>query len=127
MLTQNVTQEKAENVSMEVVEGFKFIQKIINQSGLSERCKNLDKYRTENYWTLPEEMAARAFEVYLKSKLEEMVIRNDYFVNYRDEESLAKTTENSFKMEKTYPYPNLKNTIKILKFIRHQLKILRRC
>ncbi len=69
------------------------------------RCKNLDKHRRENYWTLPEEMAARAFEVYLKSKLEEKNIRNDYLVNFRSEESWEKATEKSFKMEDTYPYP----------------------
>lgn len=105
MLTQNFTQEKAENVSAEVFDGFKFIQKIINQSEMAARCKNLDKHRTENYWTLPGEMAARAFEVYLKSKLEEKGIRNDYLVNFRSEESWAKATEKSFKMENTYPYP----------------------
>ena len=105
MLTQNFMQEKAENVSAEVFDGFKFIQKIINQSEMVERCKNLDKHRTGIYWTLPEEMAARAFEVYLKSKLEEKGIRNDYLVNFRSEESWAKATEKGFKMEKTYPYP----------------------
>lgn len=105
MLTQNFMQEKPQNVSSEVMEGFKMIHKVINQSGLSERCKNLDKRRNKEYWTLPEEMAARSFEVYLKSKLEEKNIRNDYLVNFRNEESWAKATENGFKMENTYPYP----------------------
>ncbi|MBR6013454.1 MAG: hypothetical protein IK062_06695 [Selenomonadaceae bacterium] len=105
MLTGNIEQENIKNVSAEVVEGFKFIQKIINQSEMAERCKNLDKHRNNVYWTLPEEMAARSFEVYLKSKLQEMGIRNDYLVNYRDEESWEKATENAFKMQNTYPYP----------------------
>ena len=105
MLTQNYMQGKTENVSLEVMEGFKLIHAVINQSEMMSRCKNLDKHRTQNYWTLPEEMAARAFEVYLKSKLEEKNIRNDYLVNFRSEESWARATENGFKMEKTYPYP----------------------
>ena len=83
------------------------IHKVINQGGLSERCKNLDKRRNKEYWTLPEEMAARSFEVYLKSKLEEKNIRNDYLVNFRSEESWRKATEKSFKMEDTYPYPTV--------------------
>ena len=93
MLTQNYMQEKSENVSSEVMEGFKLIHSVINQSEMMSRCKNLDKHRTENYWTLPEEMSARAFEVYLKSKLEEKNIRNDYLVNFRSEESWRKATE----------------------------------
>ena len=105
MITHNVNQVSSQNVSSEVMEGFKMIETVINQSELMERCKNLDKRRSKEYWTLPEEMAARSFEVYLKSKLEEKGIRNDYLVNYRNEESWEKATENGYKMEKTYPYP----------------------
>ena len=63
------------------------MSKVINQSGLAERCKNLDKRREKPYWTLPEEMMARAFEVYLKEKLKEHGIQNDYLVNYCSEGS----------------------------------------
>ena len=105
MITHNINQMSSQNVSSEVMEGFKMIQTVMNQSELTERCKNLDKRRNKEYWTLPEEMAARSFEVYLKSKLEEKGIRNDYLVNYRNEESWEKATENGYKMEKTYPYP----------------------
>lgn len=45
------------------------------------------------------------FEVYLKSKLGEKGIRNDYLVNYRTDESWEKASESGFKMENTYPYP----------------------
>lgn len=106
MLTHNVNQVKPMNVSAEVMEGFRLVQSVINNSGLIGRCKILDKRRNKEYWTLPEELTARAFEVYLKLKLEEKGIRNDYLVNYRSEESWEKATaENSFKMENTYPYP----------------------
>lgn len=105
MFTQNFKQEKPQNVSSEVMEGFKLIHSVINQSGLSKRCKNLDKRRNKEYWTLPEEMAARSFEVYLKSKLEEKGICNEYLVNFRTDKSWAKASENGYKMENTYPYP----------------------
>jgi len=69
MISHCVNQFEMENVSSEIMEGFKLVSKVINQSGLAERCKNLDKRREKEYWTLPEEMLARAFEVYLKEKL----------------------------------------------------------
>ena len=50
-------------------------------------------------------MAARSFESYLKSKLEEKGIQNDYLVNYRTDESWKKASEEGYKMENTYPYP----------------------
>ena len=105
MLTQKVDEYEAFNISDEVREAFRLLQQVIRQSGLVERCEKLDKRRNQNYWTLPEEMAARTFEAYLKSKLEEKGIRNDYLVNYRDEESWAKATADGVKMENTYPYP----------------------
>ena len=105
MITHNTQEKNPQNISSEVMEGFRLVQDVINRSGLAEGCKNLDKRREKDYWMLPEEMMARAFEVYLKSKLEEQGIRNDYLVNYRSEESWAKASENRFKMENTYPYP----------------------
>ena len=105
MITHSTQEKNPQNVSSEVMEGFRLVQDVINRSGLAERCKNLDKRREKFYWTLPEELMARAFEVYLKEKLKERGIQNDYLVNYRSEESWSKATENGFKMEETYPYP----------------------
>ena len=105
MITHSTQEKNPQNVSEEVMEGFRLVQDVINRSGLAERCKNLDKRREKFYWTLPEELMARAFEVYLKEKLKERGIQNDYLVNYRSEESWSKATENGFKMEETYPYP----------------------
>lgn len=105
MLTQSIGERNFSSISQEVMDGFKLVHKVINGCDLPERCKKLDNRKDKEYWTLPKEMAARAFEVYLKSKLEESGIRNDYPVNYRSEESWAKASENSFKLENTYPYP----------------------
>ena len=106
MLTHNENQITPKKVSAEVMEGFRLVQSVIKNSDMVRRYQILDRRRNKEYWTLPEEMAARSFEVYLKSKLEEKGIRNDYLVNYRSEESWDKaTTERSYKMENTYPYP----------------------
>ena len=106
MMTHDVDKKGQENISPEIIDGFQLVSNVISQSGLEERCKNLDKRREKPYWTLPEEEMARAFEVYLKEKLKERGIQNDYLVNYRSEESWAKATENGFQMENTYPYPS---------------------
>ena len=105
MITHSTQEKNPQNVSSEVMEGFRLVQDVINQSGLAERCKNLDKRREKDYWTLPEEMMARAFEVYLKEKLRARGIQNDYLVNYRSDESWEKASESGFKMDNTYPYP----------------------
>ena len=105
MFTQTAGDGYSRNISEEVTDGFRLVAKVISQSGLVRRCKNLDKRREKDYWTLPEEMTARAFEVYLREKLKERGIRNDYLVNYRSEESWTKASQNGFKMDDTYPYP----------------------
>ena len=99
MRTHNFDKNGQENISPEVIDGFQLVSNVISQSGLEKRCKNLDKRREKEYWTLPEEQMARAFEVYLREKLKERGIQNDYLVNYRSEESWAKATENGFQME----------------------------
>ena len=107
MLTQNVKEKEAENISPEVMEAFQLISKVIKQSNFSKRSEKLDRHKDKAYWTLAEEMAARAFESYLKSKLEEKGIRNDYLVNYKNGESWEKASEEGFNLENTYPYPTV--------------------
>ena len=113
MMTHDFDKSGQENISPELIDGFQLVSNVISQSGLEERCKNLDKRREKEYWTLPEEQMARAFEVYLREKLKERGIQNDYLVNYRSEESWAKATENGFQMENTYPYPSATETADI--------------
>ncbi|MBO4780742.1 MAG: hypothetical protein J5497_08910 [Selenomonadaceae bacterium] len=113
MMTHDFDKNGQENISPELIDGFQLVSNVISQSGLEERCKNLDKRREKPYWTLPEEEMARAFEVYLREKLKERGIQNDYLVNYRSVESWAKATENGFRMENTYPYPSATETADI--------------
>ena len=49
-------------------------------------------------------MAARAFESYIKDKLAERGIRNDFLVNIRTDESWDEVAKNSVA-RKDYPYP----------------------
>ena len=105
MATANSENKFVEKISPEVQEAFQLVRRVINQSGILERSKKLDGRRSKIYWALPDEMAARAFESYLKSKLEEKGIRNDYLVNYRTDESWQKAAEEGYKMDYTYPYP----------------------
>ena len=65
MMTAHTYSETAENISQEVMEGFQMVTKVINQSDLFQRSQKLDSRRNNPYWALPEEMAARSFEVYL--------------------------------------------------------------
>ena len=59
---------------------------INSKTGLTDRSTMLDKYRTKPYWGTTPEYMARAFESYLKSKLKQEGIRNDYLVNVLDED-----------------------------------------
>ncbi|MBQ6296671.1 MAG: hypothetical protein IJK81_03135 [Selenomonadaceae bacterium] len=106
MMTHDFDKNGQENVIPKFIEGFQLVSNVISQNGLEERCKNLDKRRKKEYLTLPEEQMVRAFEVYLREKLKERGIQNDYLVNYRSVELWVKATENGFKMENTYPYPS---------------------
>lgn len=105
MITGNTNRIFPRNVSSEIFEALKLIRNVLNNSKLRERCRKLDKRRNTEYWTLPEEMAARSFEVYLREKLSASGILNDYLVNYRSEDSWRQATESGVKMDDTYPYP----------------------
>lgn len=105
MITRNTKLIFPRNISPEIVEALRLIRNVLKNSKLRERCRKLDKRRNTEYWTLPEEMAARSFEVYLREKLRANGIRNDYLVNYRSEDSWQQATESGVKMDETYPYP----------------------
>ncbi len=94
----------AGDVREEVRQAFQGIRECIRGTGFHHRCMRLDSRRKDSYWSQPEEMTARAFEVYIKEDLLAQGIRNDYLVNVRDKESWDKATENS-AMKGTYPYP----------------------
>lgn len=63
------------------------------------RGNKLDKYRSLPYWGTTIEVMARSFEVYLKQKLEDAGIHNDYLVNVLSPEAWEKKTH------QPYAYP----------------------
>lgn len=54
------------------------------------RGHKLDQYRSSPYWGTTIEVMARSFEVYLKQKLEDAGIHNDYLVNVLSPEAWEK-------------------------------------
>jgi len=84
--------------------GFEMLQKTLANTELVKRSAEIDNFKSKTYWSLPHEMAARAFESYIKNKLEERGIRNDFLVNIRSENSWGSVAEKSV-VKNDYPYP----------------------
>ena len=55
-------------------------EKVSRSSTFSREAAELDRTRASRYYTLPEEMGARAFEAYIADKLNEKGIRSDYLI-----------------------------------------------
>lgn len=72
--------KRSNNIRQEMVDAFKNISKVVRES-LYERSKNVDKYRSKDYWSTTREMTARAFEKYIVAKAKEQGITNDYLAN----------------------------------------------
>jgi len=85
------------NVRPEMVLAFKQLMNAINNTSIKERSRNLDKRRTNDYWSTGLEMAARSFESYVINKLQDQGASNDYLANIVSEED--------FNREGEYPYP----------------------
>lgn len=77
---------------------------------LVERSERLDQKRRTPYWSLPEEIGARAFESAVQAQLSEQGWVNDYLVNISPENSwkdvaLTVTENPADAPPSTYPYP----------------------
>jgi ribosomal protein S18 acetylase RimI-like enzyme len=55
-------------------------ERVFRPSTFSREAAELDRSRASSYYTLPEEMGARAFEAYIADKLNEKGIRSDYLI-----------------------------------------------
>jgi hypothetical protein len=55
-------------------------EKVSRSSTFSREAAELDRTRASRYYTLPEEMGARAFEAYIADKLDEKGVRSDYLI-----------------------------------------------
>ncbi len=100
-----------QTVTFSNIELFDAKQKVCNlvqkYTQVVERSRKLDKFRQEPYWGTMREVMARTFEVYLKNKLEDAGIKNDYLVNYLDEATWKARTQ------APYAYPTEEEAKKI--------------
>lgn len=78
-----------------------FKERIDKETNIYTRSREADKFSGKKlpYYSIPEEMSARTFEYYIKLKLEQSGIRNDFLVNFYPEE-----IQTDISIEK-YPYP----------------------
>lgn len=82
---------------MEMIKAFKKVNEAMTSTGIFKRSEILDKRRTKPYWSTRIEMSARAFEAYVKAKIENSGSSNDYLANI--------VAEEIYDEPKAYPYP----------------------
>ncbi|MBU1312340.1 MAG: hypothetical protein KKE30_22665 [Gammaproteobacteria bacterium] len=109
-----------EGIRPEVIKAFQNVMSSINSTDLRSRSYILDGSRTKAYWSTKVEMSARAFEAYVKSKLEGKSQSNDYLANIRSEESWGKLKSND-----SYPYPTSSEMKDITKAFDKMFQVLK--
>lgn len=92
-------------IRKEMTKAFGEVIRAINKTAMAARSKKLDKKRTKDYWTTGREMAARAFESYLITKLQDQNASNDYLANIVDESTWDAMAALGIEIEQSYPYP----------------------
>lgn len=93
------------DVRKEMIEAFGGVARAINQTSLKARSAKLDAKRNKEYWTTGLEMAARAYESYLISKLQDQNASNDYLANIVSHETWQAAEKMGFELDDSYPYP----------------------
>jgi hypothetical protein len=81
------------------------MKQVIMETKISDRCRELDKYRSSPYFTLKFEIGARAFEAYIIDKLKDHGITNDYLANVEDQAVFEAMDKLCGFEESRYPYP----------------------
>ena len=88
-----------------MIDAFKGVVDAIRNSKLPERSKDLDKGRSNVYWSTPVEMTARAFENFVIEKLAQTGYVNDYLANLKSVDEWIKDSKGAIDATKNYPYP----------------------
>ena len=86
-----------ENVRPELRRAYENVVQMVRLA-IGQRSQEMDKTRTKDYWSTPEEMTARAFETYLIFKAKKLGYSNDYLANIVSPQAYLGGPE-------TYPYP----------------------
>jgi hypothetical protein len=92
-------------VRKEMIDAFGEVVRAIKSTAIKARSSKIDAKRTKEYWTTGEEMAARAFESYLISKLQDQNASNDYLANVVDQKTWDAMAALGMENEDSYPYP----------------------
>lgn len=90
---------------VELLEAMERLRHVLRyDTGVVTRSRMLDKFRSKPYWGTTVEYMARSFEAYLKAKLADAGIENEYLVNMIDEKTWQ------CKTAAPYAYPTKKET-----------------
>ena len=90
----------------EIKKAFDNLAKAVNNYTFKQRSKNLDGSKNAEYYALPHEMSARAFENFTLNRLAQSGQVNDFIVNYVSSEDWKGEANK-------YPYPVAEETEKI--------------
>ena len=88
---------KVEGVRPEVAESFKNLVDTLNGLDFAKRSSRLDKGKANGYWSSNLEMAARAFESYVKAKMNANGYDNDFLANITSDTDFVRD-------DNRYPY-----------------------
>lgn len=78
---------------------------LFENTDIARRCRKLDKYRSDTYYSLTYEVAARSFESWVIDEIHSVNGQNDYLANVSTQEVYeAMDRLNGFE-ESRYPYP----------------------
>jgi len=88
---------RVEGVRPEVAESFKNLVDTLNGLDFAKRSSRLDKGKAGGYWSSNLEMAARAFESYVKAKMNANGFDNDFLANITSDTDFVRD-------DNRYPY-----------------------
>ncbi|UKA12667.1 PLxRFG domain-containing protein [Photobacterium damselae] len=124
MTSLSLKTRQAMMVRAEMRAAYKDVMESINNSNLVKRSSQLDKKRTKDYWSTPEEMSARSFESYLIAKLADQNVRNDFLANIVSEQAWNKDAKENGSLINSYPYPNQSESESIRRVYDHLFKTI---
>lgn len=102
----------------ELVAAIRGVIDSINKTDLKKRSKVMDETRSEDYWSTPIEMAARAFENHVIGKLADIGATDDYLANTVSDTEWARSLADLIllrggKAEDSYPYLTNDELVKV--------------
>lgn len=86
------------------VEAIATLSRAMRSQPVTKRSVQADKYRSGVYYSMSEEIGARAFEVWLINRLEKLGIQNDYLANVKDEDVFEAEAALLNLPDSRYPY-----------------------